>query len=75
MPTTDETLDRLIAKLRTLPEDRKTLAIDALSDITEDVYVLSSDERAVLNPALERVHRGEYASDEEMSELLDKPWR
>ena len=37
--------------------------------------MLSASELAVLKPALERAGRGEWASDAEVSELLDKTWR
>ena len=75
MPTTEEKLDTLIAKLRTLPAERKELAVDVLIEITEDRYVLSDDELTILKPALVRAQRGEHVPDEEMSALLDKPWR
>lgn len=75
MPTTDEKLDRLFAKVRTLPPERQELAVDALSEIAEEgVYNLSDDERAVLEPALERARRGEFASEAEADEVLNKPW-
>ena len=47
----------------------------ALTEIAEDdVYVLSDEERAILEPALERAKRGEFASDAEVDEVLNKPW-
>jgi hypothetical protein len=42
---------------------------------TEEPYVLSDEELAVLRPALERAQRGEFAPDKEVAEFLDKPWR
>ena len=74
MPKTEEKLERLIVKVRTLPTSRKRLAVEALAAITDDAYVLSADERAVLEPALERAERGEFASDAEVDEVLNKPW-
>jgi hypothetical protein len=74
MPKTEEKLERLIVKVRTLPTARKRLAIEALAAITDDTYVLSDDERGVLEPALERAKRGEFASDAEVDEVLNKPW-
>ena len=45
-----------------------------MADIVEDeVYVLSEEELAVLEPALERAKRGEFASDAEVDEVLNKP--
>jgi predicted transcriptional regulator len=73
--TTQEKLEALFAKVRTLPEPRQRAAIEALAEIAEEPYVLSEDELAVLRPALERVQRGEFVPDEEVAELLDKPWR
>ncbi len=75
MPTTEEKLETLIAKLRTLPEERKELAVEALSEITgEDVYILSDEERAVLEPALAEARRGENLIDADRLDLLNKPW-
>ena len=75
MPTTEDKLETLFAKLRTLPKVRQELAVQALSEIVyEDAYVLSEDERAVLEPELEAAERGEFASDAEVDEVLNKPW-
>lgn len=74
MPKTEEKLERLIAKVRTLPTARKRLAVEALAAITDDTYVLSDDECAVLEPALARAERGEFASDAEVDEVLNEPW-
>jgi hypothetical protein len=75
MPTIEEKLESLFAKVRALPKERQELAVAALTDIAEEeVYVLSDDERAVLEPALERAKRGEFASDAEVDEVLNKPW-
>jgi hypothetical protein len=75
MPTTEEKLETLIAKLRTLPEDRKELAVEALAEITdEEVYVLSDDERAVLEPRLAEAKRSDNLVDADKVDLLNKPW-
>lgn len=74
MPTTEEKLDTLIARLRTLPEERKALAVDALAEITEDLYILSDEERAVLEPALADARRGENLTDADKLDILNKPW-
>lgn len=74
--TTDEKLEILFAKVRALPKERQQLAIMALSEIAEDdVYVLSDEELAILEPALRDAERGENLSDAETDELLAKPWR
>jgi len=73
--TIEEKLESLFAKLRALPKERQQLAVLALSEIAEDeVYVLSEEERAILEPALERAKRGEFASEVDVDEALNKPW-
>lgn len=73
--TTEEKLEALFAKVRSLPKERQEYVAMALEEITEeDVYVLSDEERAILEPALERAKRGEFASDAEVDQLLNKPW-
>ena len=53
----------------------KTRAVEALSEIADEkTYALSEDERAVLESALERTKRGEFASQADIDEVLDKPW-
>jgi hypothetical protein len=70
MVTIEDKLETLFAKVRKLPKARQELAVEALSDIAEEGYKLSDDERAVL----ERAKRGEFASDADVDEVLDKPW-
>jgi hypothetical protein len=75
MSRTEDELESLFAKVRALPKARQELAVEALSEIAEEeIYRLSDDERAVLEPALERAKRGEFASETEVDEALDKPW-
>jgi hypothetical protein len=76
MATIQEKLEALFAKVRALPEERQQEAILALAEIAEgDVYVLTDEERAILEPALRDAERGENLSDAETDELLNKPWR
>ena len=73
--TTEEKLEALFAKVRALPKERQEYVVLALSEIAEeDVYVLSEEECAILEPALARAKRGEFASAAEVDEVLDKPW-
>jgi hypothetical protein len=73
--TTEEKLEALFAKVRSLSKERQEYVAMALEEITdEDVYVLSDEERAILEPALERAKRGEFASGAEVDEVLNKPW-
>ena len=75
MSATNEKLETLFGKVRSLPKERQEAAIEALADIASEPYELSASELAVLKPALERAGRGDWASDDEVSELLDKTWR
>ena len=75
MPAINEKLETLFEKVRTLPKERQEAAIEALADIAEEPYALSDDALAVLKPALQRAQRGQFTSDEEVNELLNKPWR
>lgn len=70
MTKIEEKLEALFAKLRTLPEARQQAALEALCDITEEPYRLSDDELAVLQPALERVHRGEATGNASTDDVL-----
>jgi hypothetical protein len=75
MATTEDKLGTLFAKVRSLPKARQELAVEALSEIAdEETYKLSGDERAALDPALARARRGEFASEAEVDEVLNKPW-
>ena len=74
MPTTEDKLERLITKVRSLPAARKRLVVEALSEMTDETYMLSDDERFILEPALERAQRDEFASDAEVDAVLNKPW-
>ena len=76
MPTTEDKLETLFAKVRSLPKERKELAVEALSEIAEvEIYQLSDAERALLESELEAAKREEFASDEEVDEALHKSWR
>lgn len=75
MTKTQERLEDLFAKVRALPQERQQLAVEALSEIAEqETYVLSDDERAVLEPALEDAERIENLSDADREALFSKPW-
>jgi hypothetical protein len=71
MTTTENKLEDLFAKLRALPKARQELAVEVLSEIAEEeTYSLSKEESAVL----ERARRGDFASEAEVNEVLNKPW-
>jgi hypothetical protein len=75
MSKIEERLESLFAKVRALPKERQEQAIAALTDIAEDeVYVLSDEELAILEPALRDAQRGENLTDADTDDLLKKPW-
>ncbi len=75
MPTTQQTLETLIAKVRTLPEERQQAVVAALREIADVPYVLSDEELATLTPALEEARRGVGLTDAADDDLLNQPWR
>ena len=73
--TIQQKLEALFDKVRALPEPRQLAAVEALAEITQEPYVLSDEERAILEPALAEAKRGEnLIDDEELDHFLDKPW-
>lgn len=73
--TTQEKLETLFAKVRALPEERQQMAIYALSEIAEEeVYILSDEERAILEPRLRDAQCGQNLIDAEDVDILNKPW-
>ena len=67
-------LEQAISKVRNLSEDKQRLAAELLEELaaTEELYILSEAERAVLLPALERARSGEFASDSDLEALWRK---
>jgi hypothetical protein len=74
MPTTMEKLETAFARVRSMPEDRQEAALEALNEIAHEPYQLSDEELAILQPALDRVRRGEVLSEDESAAVLEKPW-
>ena len=73
--STVDRLEQLFDRIRTLSRERQELAAEALSEIASaDAYSLSQEERAVLEPALVRAKRGEFASDDDVEAAIGKPW-
>ena len=72
--TIQQKLEALFDKVRALPEPRQLAAVEALAEITQEPYVLSDEERAILEPALAEAKRGENViDDEDLDDFLDKP--
>ena len=75
MVTTEDKLEALFARVRALPKARQELAVEVLSEIAEEeAYILPNDDRVVVESALERTKRGEFASQADIDEVLHKPW-
>ena len=72
--TTQEKLEALFAKVRALPEPRQLAAIEVLAEIAEEPYVLSDEERAIIEPALADAKRGvNLIDDEDLDPFLARP--
>jgi hypothetical protein len=71
---TQEKLEALFAKVRALPEPRQLALVEFLAaEIAAEPYVLSDEERAIIEPALEEARRGENLINIENLNLR-KPW-
>jgi hypothetical protein len=72
--TTKEKLEALFDKVRALPEPRQLALLEFLSEeVAGEPYVLSEEERAIVEPALDEAKRGENLIDLEDLDLR-KPW-
>jgi len=70
-------LAQAIEKVKALPEERQRYAAEVLEQIAagaDQVYQLTEEERAVLEPELAAAKRGEFATEQEVDEVLNKPW-
>jgi hypothetical protein len=72
--TIQEKLEALFDKVRALPEPRQLALLEFLSEeVAGEPYVLSGEERAIIEPALEDAKRGKDLIDIEDLNLR-KPW-
>jgi hypothetical protein len=72
--TTQEKLEVLFDKVRALPEPRQLALLEFLfEEVAGEPYVLSDEERAIIEPALADAKRGENLIDIEDLKLR-KPW-
>jgi hypothetical protein len=72
--TTQEKLEALFAKLRTLPEAHQRAAVEALAEIVQEPHALTAEERATADPALREAMRDEnLIDDEDLDDFLHKP--
>lgn len=71
-------LQQAIAQVRELPEEEQDRAAEVLLVLAKSnkrgVYKLSADERAAIKESKAQAARGEFATEEEVDELLNRPW-
>ena len=75
MENLEHTLERLLAQVRKLPEERQLAVVEAIKEITEEPYQLSDDELSVLRPALFDAQNGLNLTDAETDPALNALWR
>jgi predicted transcriptional regulator len=68
-------LEQAIEKVRKLPREQQEYAAEVLEQIAEAgevVYVLSDEERRLVQEGLTELDRGEMASEDEVRAVFDK---
>lgn len=69
-------LEMALTEARKLPPEKQDQAARAILDVVngaeEAVYVLSDDENAAIDVALEQLDRGEFATEEDVAEIFAK---
>lgn len=75
MTKTVERLEHLMAKLRRLPEVEQERAADLLTDLTDEVYLLSDAEDAAIDEAMGQARKGQFISPQAADAILRKAWR
>ena len=72
----NERLEAVLKRARSWPEEKQAWAARLLEDLEseteDDVYVLSSEEKADLEEALKEIENGEIASDAEVEAVFRK---
>jgi hypothetical protein len=74
----NKALERALGKVLRLPQDQQDIAAELLEQVAAAAsgpYELSDDERTIVQTALTRANRGEFASDEAVTSVLRRPWR
>jgi hypothetical protein len=71
-----DTLEDTIAKLRQLSPDKQAVAVELIDELVSepDVYELSAEELAILEPEIAGADAGEFATDEEVARSILRPW-
>jgi hypothetical protein len=72
-------LEEANERIKKLPEDRQAYAAEVLQQIVADadqgVFEIPDEHVAGVLEGLEQVQRSEFATDQEVDEVLRKPWR
>lgn len=74
---TKEHLELLIERVATWPKAAQDKFVTSLKSIEASgvgLYALSADEREAVEEGLAEAARGEFATDEDVTALLDHPW-
>lgn len=74
MATTHQKLEALLDAVLRMPEAAQNAAIEALSEITEAPFEISEEEKAILEPALARAQRSDFADERDVAAILDRSW-
>ena len=66
-------LEKAVARIRELPEERQSELAEIMLDLAEDAgsWMLTDEQLAEVELAKQEARRGEFATDEEMAET----WR
>jgi predicted transcriptional regulator len=68
-------LEQAVEKVKKLSRERQEYAAEVLEQIAEagdEVYVLSEDERRLVQEGLAELDRGEFATEAEVRAVFDK---
>ena len=67
-------LEKAIAKIQSLPDDRQRYAAEILEQIAagSGVHALSAEERRLVREGLAELDRGEVASEKQVRAVYDK---
>ncbi len=68
-------LERAVAKVKELSPERQALAAEMLEKFAatdDEVYVLSDEERKLVQEGLDELDRGEYATEEEVRDVFNR---
>ena len=74
METTEHRLERLLARVRSLPDERQRAIVEAIEEIATEPYRLSAEELEVLRPAVAEARSGANLTDADTDESLNLPW-